>query len=116
MTSAKGRKAATAKARPKARTKATTSMRGPVTLDEAKSLARAKHPKQAMRAVRKSAMPPASPAALGAEREKLENERRDELARRVREYKATMAIMKSRGARRPRAKRAAKPKGEAASF
>jgi hypothetical protein len=119
MTSAKrtkARKTAPAKARSKARAKATTSITGPVTLDEAKSLARAKHPKQAMRAVRKSAMPPASPAAVGAERERLENERREELARRVREYKATMAIMKKRGARRPRAKRAAEPKGEPASF
>src|SRR6478672_6423076 len=98
--SAKRRKArkAPAKARSKARAKSTAAVIGPVTLDEARALARAKHPKQAMRAVRKSAMPPASPAAVGAEREKLEKERREELARRVREYKDTMVIMKKRGA------------------
>ena len=49
---------------------------------------------------------------MGAERENLEKERRDEFARRVREYKATMTIMKKRGARRPRPRGAAKPKGE----
>ena len=87
-------------------------MTGPVTLAEAKALAHAKQPKLAARAVRKGAAPPASPATVGAERENLEKERRDELARRVREYKATMAIMKKRGARRPRPKGAAKPKGE----
>ena len=62
--------------------------------------------------MRKGAAPPASPATVGAERENLEKEWRDELARRVREYKATMAIMKKRGARRPRPKGAAKPKGD----
>jgi hypothetical protein len=38
---------------------------------------------------------------VGAERENLEKERREELARRVHEYKATMAIMKKPGALRP---------------
>ncbi len=85
-------------------------MRGPVTLDEARALARAKDPKLAVRAMRKGASPPASPAAVGAAREKLENERREELANRIREYKATMAIMKRRGARRARPKGAAEPK------
>jgi hypothetical protein len=47
---------------------------------------------------------------VGAEREKLEKERREEIANRVREYKATMTILKRRGARRPRPKGAAKPK------
>lgn len=84
---------------------------GPVTLAEAKALAQAKDPKLAMRAARKSAVPPASPAPVGAERERLEQERRDEFARRIQEYKATMEIMKKRGARRPRSKRADKPKG-----
>ena len=96
----------------KTRTKTVAVDTGPVTLAEAKALALAKQPKLAPRAMRKGAVPPASPAKVGAERENLENERREELARRVREYKATMAIMKKRGARRPRAKRAAEPKGE----
>ncbi|MCK1511363.1 SGNH/GDSL hydrolase family protein [Bradyrhizobium sp. 190] len=77
---------------------------GPVTLDEARALAQAKQPKLAMRAVRKTAAPPASPAAVGAEREKLKKEQRDERAQRIREYKATMEIMKRRGARSPRPK------------
>jgi hypothetical protein len=50
----------------------------------------------------------ASPAGVGAEREKLENERRQELANRISEYKATMVIMKRRGARRDRPKKAPK--------
>jgi hypothetical protein len=104
------RKRARKTARAKARIKAIAADRGPVTLAEAKALARAKHPKLAVRAMRKDAVPPASPASLGAERERLEKERREELANRIREYKATMAIMKRRGARRPRPKRAAKPK------
>ena len=91
--------------------KGTVPDAGPVTLAEAKALAQAKHPKLAMRAARKSAVPPASPAPVGAERERLEQERRDEFARRIKEYKATMEIMKKRGARRPRSKRADKPKG-----
>jgi hypothetical protein len=107
--SAKGRakKAATKKAvAKKATTKAAAKAKaapatGPVTLEEARALARAKQPKLAAQAVRKTAAPPASPAAVGAEREKLQKERREERARRVREYKATMEIMKRRGARRP---------------
>jgi hypothetical protein len=105
------KKAARAKTETK-RTKTIAADTGPVTLAEAKALAHAKQPKLAPRAVRKGAAPPASPATVGAERENLEKEWRDELARRVREYKATMAIMKKRGARRPRPKGAAKPKGE----
>ena len=88
---------------------------GPVSLAEAKALAQAKHPKLAVRAVRESVAPPTSPAAVGAERERLEKERRDEFTRRVREYKATMEIMKKRGARRPRPKKAAKRGGEEAA-
>jgi hypothetical protein len=111
----KARKAAPAKARAKTLKKSTkitakTRIRsivpdtGPVTLDEARALARAKRPTLAMQAVSKTAAPPASPASVGAERQKLRKEQRDERARRVREYKATMEIMKSRGARSPRSK------------
>jgi len=104
----KARKAALGKARVKTRTK--TSKKGiapdtgPVTLEEARALAAAKQPTLALRAVRKTTAPPASPAAVGAERKKLKKEQRDERARRVREYKATMEIMKRRGARRVRPK------------
>src|SRR5262245_24986972 len=77
---------------------------GPVSLAEAKALVRAKQPKLAVRAARESIAPPTSPAAVGAERERLEKERREEFTRRLREYKATMEIMKKRGARRPKKK------------
>jgi len=93
----KVKKAARAKARPHKPPPDT----GPVTLAEAKRLAQAKDPKLAARTLRKGAVPPASPAAVGAEQEKLERERRDEIARRIREYKATIDIMKKRGGRRP---------------
>jgi hypothetical protein len=61
-----------------------------------------------MRAVREEAVPPASPAAVGEERDRLEKERRAERARRVREFKVIMGIMKKRGARRPRSTGAAR--------
>jgi hypothetical protein len=109
----KTKKAAPAKKRAKARIKAAVPDTGPVTLDEARNLARLKRPKLPARAVRATAAPPTSPAAVGAERERLEQERREEFARRVQEYKATMEIMKRRGARRPRPKGAAKAKAAA---
>ena len=75
---------------------------GPVTLDEAKALANAQRPKLAARAVALEANPPASPAPLGAERKKRDQQWREERANRIRDYKATMSVMKRRGARRPR--------------
>jgi len=85
------------------RAKAVAPATGPVTLDEAMALAQIKQPELAVQAVRATAAPP-SPAAVGAERAKLRKEQREEHARRIREYKATMTIMKARGARRPRLK------------
>ena len=108
----KAKKAARTKAGSRTRTRTTAADTGPVSLTEAKALAQVRQPKLAMRAARKRAAPPASPAPVGAEREKLEKERREEFKRRIREYKATMEIMKTRGARRPRPKKTAKPKGE----
>jgi hypothetical protein len=106
--SKKARKAAPVKARVKkrsiARLQAIAPDTGPVTLEEARALARAKRPTLAFQDVGKTAAPPASPAAVGAARQKLKKEQRDERARRIREYKATMEIMKRRGARRPRPK------------
>jgi hypothetical protein len=102
----KARKAAPAKARASkpamAGIQAVVPDSGPVTLAEARALAQAKQPMLAAQAVDKAAAPPASPAAVGAEREKLRKQQDDERVRRVREYRATMAIMKRRGARRPR--------------
>jgi hypothetical protein len=104
----KARKVAPVKVRVKkrsmARLQAIAPDTGPVTLEEARALARAKRPTLAFQDVGKTAAPPASPAAVGAARQKLKKEQRDERARRIREYKATMEIMKRRGARRPRPK------------
>jgi hypothetical protein len=111
----KAGKASPAKARASKTIKKAAPSTGPVTLEEARALAQAKQPELAMRAVRKAAAPPASPAAVGAEREKLRKERREERARRVREYKATMEIMKRRGARRPRPKASKAADGEPAA-
>ncbi len=97
-----------AKARTKSRAKAIAPARGPVTLAEAKALAQAKQPTLAAAPVRKDVAPPTSLVAVGATRKDLQKKRENELARRVREYRATMAIMKKRGARRPRPKSAAK--------
>ena len=77
---------------------ASGTLGGPVTLEEARKLALATQPK-ARGAVRKAPPTAASPREVGAERRKLERARREEIARRIREYKATMAIMKRRGAR-----------------
>jgi hypothetical protein len=105
------KKATRGKARPKVRAKMTVAETGPVTLAEARALTLPKRPQLAARAARRGVAPPVSPAAVGAERKNLEKEWREEVARRVRDYKATMAIMKKRGARRPRSARAATPTG-----
>jgi hypothetical protein len=97
-----------AKTAAKTAAKAVAPAAGPVTLDEAKALAMAKNPKRAVRAARKSVAPPASPIAVGIARQQLDRERREERKRRIDDYKATMDIMKRRGARRPRRKSAAK--------
>jgi hypothetical protein len=106
----KTRKAARAKSGTKARTRPGGEDMGPVTLAEAKALAQTRRPELAVHAARKRAAPPASPEAVGAEQEELEKERRDEFARRIREYESAMTIMKKRGARRPRPKGAARPR------
>jgi hypothetical protein len=86
---------------------------GPVTLTEARALVQAERPPQTMRAVEKEAAPRPSAATVGAERQRLDRQRKQEIVQRVRDYKATMAIMKKRGARRPQPKGAPKgaPKG-----
>ena len=85
--------------------RAVAPAKGPVTLEEARAIARARQVARAPMTTALRAKPPAATAAsVGEERKKLEKERQEELARRVRDYKATMAVMKKRGARRPRAK------------
>jgi hypothetical protein len=113
-----GKKPATTAARPTARPRKAPTVGGPVTLDEARALARAAQPRRALR--RAPAGPPATAASVGEERERLEAQQRAERERRIREYKATMEIMKRRGARRavPKgtAKRRRAPGAAAAGF
>ena len=73
---------------------------GPLTLDEARTLVVAKRP-QAMARSAAAAIPPTTPGVVAQERERLRKVQDAELARRVRDYKATMAILKERGARSP---------------
>jgi hypothetical protein len=80
---------------------------GPVTLEEARALAKAKlttRPKGAKAVARKAIAPRTTHASVGAEREKLRERQRREVEMRVEEYKATIAIMKKRGARKARPK------------
>lgn len=89
---------------------------GPVTLKEARALARAKQPKLAVAALQKKAgPPPEAPYRVGIARQELRKQRNEEFDRRIAEYKATMAIMKQRGARRPKgtAPKGGVPKGNA---
>ena len=90
---------------------------GPVTLEEARALATAKlatRPKGAKAVARKAVAPRATNATVGAEREKLRERQRLEVEARVEEYKATIAIMKTRGARKRRPKgKGMKAKGPA---
>lgn len=94
---------------------ATAPSSGPVTLAEARALMQAQRPPQAMRPIGKPGAPPASPGTVGAERKKLRTQRKQEVAQRIRDYKATMAIMKKRGARRPGPKGAPKEAEAAAA-
>ena len=66
---------------------------GPVTLEQAQALAVATSPAAAKGVV----TPPPSPAEVGRKREELEADQERERRRRIREYTATMRIMKGRG-------------------
>lgn len=105
-TGARSKRKTTGVAKPVARPRKAPTGGGPVTLDEARSLARARQPKRALR--RAPAGPPATAATVGEERERLEQQQRAERERRMREYKDTMEIMKRRGARRAASKGTAK--------
>jgi hypothetical protein len=98
------------RARSKARAKAAAPPTGPVTLDQAKALARARQPKLAAKAARAKAAPP-TPEDVGKERKRLREGQRAERERRIRDYKATMDIMKHRGALPPKRRRAGKKGG-----
>jgi hypothetical protein len=72
---------------------------GPVTLEEARAIAASREGPAVMAS---PALPQATPGSVGLERQKLDKEREQERARRIREYKAVMGVMKKRGARRPK--------------
>lgn len=69
---------------------------GPVTLAQARALAKAQAPAPAERAA-KAAIGPASPESIALERRKFAVKQQLERRRRIKEYKATLAIMKKRG-------------------
>ncbi len=92
--------------------RAPAATNGPVTLEEAQALVKAQSPKRAPRKTRGAATA-ASPASIGIERKKLEKQNREENDQRVREYKATLAIMKKRGVKGLKAKTTGAPKRRA---
>ena len=67
---------------------------GPVTLAQARALAKVRAP---LERGAKLALEPASPATVGLARRKLEQKQKLERRTRIKEYKATLAIMKKRG-------------------
>ena len=98
-----------AKGRARVRPASSKAGSGPVTLDEARALARSTV--AGFRSAAK-ASEAVSPATVGFERKKLELEWERERRRRTREYKATLAVMKRRGVKGLGAPR---PKGEPAA-
>jgi hypothetical protein len=95
-----------AKGRTRVRPVSSKTRGGPVTLDEARALARTTV--AGFRSVEK-ASGGASPARVAFERKKLELERERERRRRTREYKATLAVMKRRGVKGLAARRTGEP-------
>ena len=66
---------------------------GPVTLKQARTIAAATAPAAAVR----KAMPPPTPAGVAVERRRLAAEQEQDRRNRIREYKATLTVMKKRG-------------------
>jgi len=95
MAKSSKRKATVKAARPRKRAaRARAPEAGPVTLAQARALAQGPRPR---RAPRRALVAAASPGTVGAERKKLALKQREEIARRIEEYKATLTIMKKRG-------------------
>jgi hypothetical protein len=85
---------------PQARTKTArlpVPASGPVTLEEAKTLAAARSPRRAVRRAVLEAAPVATPQSVALERQKLEKQKQAEINERIKEYADTMKIMKARG-------------------
>src|SRR5215212_8149713 len=82
---------------------------GPVTLKQARAIAAATAPA----AKAGKALPPPTPAGVAVERQKLAAKQEQDRRNRIREYKATLAVMKKRGVKglgRKSPKTAAAPK------
>lgn len=76
-------------------TRAAATASGPVTLAQARALATGRAP--IARGTKALAAPAAAPATVGLARRTLERQQREERRRRIKEYKATLAVMKKRG-------------------
>jgi hypothetical protein len=87
-------KSSKSSARSRPRTTSPAPGTGPVSLKQARLLAKAAVP---LPKGGKAALVPASPASVGVERRKLELKQEQERRRRIKEYKATLTIMKKRG-------------------
>jgi hypothetical protein len=94
----RGKRKSKAPKRSVARSRKLTAGGGPITLEEAQALALARRPGRALRKAA-TTLDPANPRTVGEAREELEKERRQEREQRFREYKATMTVMKERGAK-----------------
>jgi hypothetical protein len=88
---------------------------GPVTLAQARALATVAAP--VARTAKAAAVVTTSPAPVGIERRRLARSQQQERRRRIKEYKATLAIMKKRGVKglAPKAAKGAKALGTAAA-
>lgn len=85
---------------PAKRARVVSPMSGPVTIEEARALARARRPVRALR--RGKVATAATIGTVGLERRKLEIAVREENNRRIAEYKETLRIMKDRGVADPK--------------
>ncbi len=70
---------------------------GPITLKQARALAGVSTPATTKKRGGKAATVPTSPANVGAERLRLQRRQDQELRRRIRDYKATLVVLKRRG-------------------
>ena len=86
-------------------TRSTATKKTPLTLAEARTLARSTAPgsarAKAATARAATTAPSSSPAKVGAERKRLAAEQRRVARQRTEEYRATLALLKQRGARKP---------------
>lgn len=90
---------------------ATASAAGPLTLEQARTLARAKAPMRTVRRAAARATRQTTLADIGNTRAALADAQRKERQRRIDEYRATLAILKQRGVKAPATARARRRAG-----